>query len=50
MKHGYKCTCGWQLKRGNLTRPQYAGQKFNHAKTCEALAKELEQSRRVASK
>jgi len=49
-KHGYKCTCGWQLNRGQLTRHEYADKKIKHAQTCEALAKELEISRRAASK
>jgi hypothetical protein len=31
MKYGYRCKCGWNLKRGKLTRIQYALKKLGHA-------------------
>ena len=62
MKYGYTCSCGWHLDRTG-TRRGYADDKHNHAnnatmpgpdgvpvKGCEALRKELEQSRRVPVK
>ena len=49
-KYGYTCQCGWRLNRGKLTRRMYAGDKRIHALKCEALAKELEQSRKIAKK
>jgi len=31
MKYGYSCKCGWNLKRGKLTRIIYALKKLGHA-------------------
>jgi hypothetical protein len=49
MKYGYKCKCGWELKRGDLTRKKYAAAKREHAYPadekeggCKLLQKELE--------
>jgi hypothetical protein len=45
MKHGYSCTCGWTLNRGQLTRREYALAKETHAaQGCESLQKELKRS------
>lgn len=30
-KFGYRCQCGWSLKRSTLTRKQYANAKMTHA-------------------
>jgi hypothetical protein len=48
-KYGYTCQCGWHLNRTG-TRRGYAQAKKDHAATCEALAKELEKSKRVPVK
>ena len=48
-KYGYTCQCGWRLNRTG-TRRVYAGDKRIHALKCEALAKELEQSKKIAKK
>lgn len=37
MKYGYQCPCGWDLKRGLLTRPQYANAKREHAAHCKQM-------------
>jgi len=54
MKYGYTCKCGWRLERLGrrgyaLTRREYATKKEVHAETCEALRKELEQSRKATA-
>ena len=44
-KRQYTCTCGqFSLKRGKLTRKQYAAAKVVHAQTCETLREELRRS------
>ena len=46
-KFGYRCQCGWTLRRGDLTRKAYALVKQDHAlginqpKPCKFLAREL---------
>jgi hypothetical protein len=50
-KYQYSCRCnGFTLSRGAKTREQYANIKKEHAKACELLKKELEQSASAASK
>ena len=49
MKNGYVCKCGWRLERGKLTRREYADEKRIHSYKCEALSKELAQSRKAVS-
>ena len=48
-KRGYTCQCGWRLNRTG-TRRGYAEDKRVHALKCEALAEELEKSKRVPVK
>jgi len=38
-KFGYKCKCGWSLRRGVLTRKKYALRKRAHATGIETDAK-----------
>ncbi len=54
MKHGYVCECcNFELKRGKLTRKQYAALKRAHTQVvtpdgelgCKFLREELQQSR-----
>ena len=46
-KRGYRCACGFNLKRGDKTRKVYAMAKVEHAASCELMKKELTESRRV---
>lgn len=52
-KYGYRCQCGWILKRLKRTRKEYASAKVLHASGkdgqggCEFLKKELAQSHLV---
>lgn len=60
-KFGYRCSCGWTLKRGSLTRKEYAKAKRQHAlgidknadkfhqpKPCNFLTEELRKTMKSA--